>query len=509
MKNMKTISFTLKLFIFLFLILQLVSCSSDNGDVPRIPDTTDQTSDDADEPDGNDENPDSDNDGINDNEDVDDDNDGLIEIFSINGLDDLRNNLDASKKSMLGLANKVEIGFELMANIDFENPDDYDDPSLLEEYTLGAGWEPIGTKSEFNFGEEEDTSTRFGGVFEGNGFTIKNLYINRPDEIIVGLFGACTDSTQIRNLNLELKSVSGNSIVGGLVGLGRGLIENCKVTGSINSELGEIGLLAGRYEGGTISNCNTSGTVTAENNLNAGGLMGRLLIEHSSNNDATVSRCYSTANVMGRDRVGGLIGGFNLGDAINAVITVDHCYAVGNVTGELNVGGLIGFTGGVITECYATGEVTATRLGFGGNSGGLIGQSLSANISSCYATGNVKTTSPLDCMGGLVGFIHSTIVTTSYSTGSVEGNPDQIGGLTGRCPAGSPPSINNTNYWDIETSGLTLSRDEAQGINTTTLQSPTSNAGIYATWDPTIWDFGTTNQYPALKDMPNGLEVQR
>ena len=505
---MKTVLFQFTAFSALLVLLFLASCSNDADTASELPDPIEESGEQGSEEE-NEETPlDTDNDGIPDSEDDDVDGDGLIELSSVDALNEMRYSLENSGKSYRGVAKNQIIGFELTQDLDFQDPGHYDDPTLLEEYTTGKGWEPIGI-SNYSFGEEEDMSTRFGGIFEGNGFTIKNLFISRPEDSQIGFLGACNDDSIIRNLNLELISVNGNTIVGGLVGLGRGLIDNCTVNGSINSELGEIGLLTGVYEGGTIKECNTSGTVTAENNFNAGGLFGRLVIDPFTENNAAIKSCYSSANVVGRDRVGGLIGSFNLGDAINAFITVDNCFAIGSVTGELNVGGLIGFTGGTITSCYATGEVTATRQGFGGNAGGLVGQSLGALINSCYATGNVRAVNQIDCMGGLIGYIHSTNVTTSYSIGSVEGNLAQIGGLTGRCPAGSEPTINNTNYWDAETSGLPFSRGEAQGLTTVELQTPTSNTGIYATWDPAIWDFGTSTQYPVLLDMPNGIEPQR
>lgn len=40
------------------------------------------------------------------------------------------------------------------------------------------------------------------------------------------------------------------------------------------------------------------------------------------------------------------------------------------------------------------------------------------------------------------------------------------------------------------------------GYSTVDLQTPTSNTGIYANYDPAIWDFGTSSEYPKLTTIP-------
>ena len=77
----------------------------------------------------------------------------------------------------------------------------------------GINWDPIGT------GGAGDNKY-FKGVFDGNGHTIKNLTINRPDEDTVGLFGSISSGAEIKNLGLTDVDVIGNDYVGGLVGFG-------------------------------------------------------------------------------------------------------------------------------------------------------------------------------------------------------------------------------------------------------------------------------------------------
>ena len=75
-----------------------------------------------------------------------------------------------------------------------------------------SNWDPIG-----------DDSAGFTGVLDGNGYTISNLTINRPDEDGVGLFAIIGDPStmsggEVRNLGIECVDIVGNTGVGGLVG---------------------------------------------------------------------------------------------------------------------------------------------------------------------------------------------------------------------------------------------------------------------------------------------------
>ena len=93
------------------------------------------------------------------------------------------------------------------------------------------GWNPIG-----------DNTNKFNGTFDGLGFTISNLYINRPSQDYIGLFGFESSSSFIRNLGLVNATVTGKDFVGGLVGRKYGLIENSYAIGTIsgNSTVGGL-----------------------------------------------------------------------------------------------------------------------------------------------------------------------------------------------------------------------------------------------------------------------------
>ena len=70
----------------------------------------------------------------------------------------------------------------------------------------GSGFEPIG-----------DDITPFTGFFDGQGYVISGLVINRPDEEFVGLFGVVGGGGEIKEVTLEGGIVSGGDAVGALL----------------------------------------------------------------------------------------------------------------------------------------------------------------------------------------------------------------------------------------------------------------------------------------------------
>ena len=268
-------------------------------------------------------------------------------------------------------------GYELMNDLDFRlgatQTADYSvwaEGSTAAE-AVPAGWLPIGTNSN-----------PYTGVFEGNGHTVSNLFINRPSSSFIGFFGN-VDRATLRNLGLE-----------------EGI-----VTGGMDYTAALVGLTAGT----TISSCYATVGVEGENSV--GGLVAGL------GSSSMITLCYATGNVVGSGfHVGGLVGSVNGS-------TMSSCYATGNVEASSQVGGLVGVVDGSVTLSYATGDVTGSN----DEVGGLVGEAF-GSISSCYATGAVEGN---DEVGGLVGDVGtSSMVISCYAMGAVEGN-DEVGGLVG------------------------------------------------------------------------------
>ena len=242
-----------------------------------------------------------------------------------------------------------------------ENPNDWDKHfKLMADIDLGSY-----TGTTFHI-LGTGYSNPFTGVFDGNGHTISNFTYSSTGTDHIGLFGYVYGiNAEIKNLGLidpnidagigwwigslagvlsvgsisgcyvEDGSISGDDIVGGLVGYNNGNLSNCYATANASGG-DDVGGLIG-YSNHTIFNCYATGDVSG--NRYVGGLVG-------ANVGGTITNCYSTGGISGSSEVGGLVGE-------NHLAAVISCYSTGSVTGDDDVGGLVGYNySGTVTDSF-------------------------------------------------------------------------------------------------------------------------------------------------------------
>ncbi len=345
------------------------------------------------------------------------------------------------------LSNEVNNGntyegktFKLTRNLDFKNPDSYRDSertdfgningvgeatALIDELTNteGTGFPPIGN------------SISFKGDFDGDGYTLSNLYIHNFEDTTkrYALFGNIYGST-IKDLKLD-GSVTTDVArdIGGLVGYAKNstferIETNVEVTSSVgNNSIGGLISSFGEEAGSTnkIINCVNRGNIS--NGNNTGGLAGylanktKLIIENSSN--------YGTISNNLGSHVGGLLGRDN-GSESELEIKTSHNYGEinmieNNKDSERRVGGLIGYYQGNLTINNSTNEnkITVDAQGTGDiNVGGILGYSsdgLTVNLNNVHNKGKIKaennSTTDALAVGGIVGKSRATTTITNSS----------------------------------------------------------------------------------------------
>ncbi len=357
--------------------------------------------------------------------------------------------------------------------------------SATASWNDGAGFDPIGTHDLIV------PERAFTGTFDGQGYVISNLYINRPERNWTGLFGAVGDRGIIQNLGLESGAVTGNSFVAGLAGhLGRGSMSNCYATCAVTGS-SYVGGLVGNCDDGTLFGCHATGAVTLtseELGANAaGGLVGVFVAFNSS----AITECYATGVVAAASGSAGGLVGWSQGSVIS------RCFATGTVSsaGEAaNAGGLVGSNGSTVSECYATGNVTVTSE-WANVAGGLVGYN-AGPVSQCFAMGDVVllgVDSGYNPVGGLVG-LNRAPLSECYSTGRVTGYAD-AGGLIGFTEDGT----DSISFWDTEASRRPVS-DGGTGL--TTAQMHTLSTFTSAGWDfDTVWYMLSGGSYPYLTNL--------
>ena len=140
-----------------------------------------------------------------------------------------------------------------------------------------AVWTPIG----------QTGATQFKGIFDGNGYTIRNLYIDSSAQTgghySSGLFGWAESGATIMNVKVDGATVIGNHNVAVIVGyMYSGKISNCSVTNAnivgnhANDDAcgDKVGLIAGYAADETrITNCSASNS-TVKGGRDAGQLIG-------------------------------------------------------------------------------------------------------------------------------------------------------------------------------------------------------------------------------------------
>ena len=230
------------------------------------------------------------------------------------------------------------------------------------KYTEELSWAPIG-----------NDSNPFYGTFDGNGKTIRNLYINATSPT-AGFFGYLRSGGNIKNITFDNAKV--------------------KSTGDYCT-----GILAGDASSCMIENIKTLASCSVEGIDNVGGIVGMA--------KGNISNCENHAAVKGAVCVGGIAGWYDGSD--NSITSITSCANYGVVTGSgNNVGGMVGyFRSGTIQNSANYGNITGYEY-----VGNLIGNAIVCNLNNVLGTGNVTAASRV-LAGLLVGRIKYASCTAS------------------------------------------------------------------------------------------------
>lgn len=276
------------------------------------------------------------------------------------------------------------------------------------------------------------------GVLDGAGFAVSDLTVetfNGEGTDPAGLFDTIDLNGTVRDLDLVNADISG-STVGGLAAFNFGLVENVRVSGTVLGSTEGVGGVVG-VNGGTIrdsiADVDVNGVTDFDSfgELGVGGFAG-------VNSSGLIERSHALGAVS----------------VVNADEILD--IAAGGFVGveEVDVEGL------TIIDSYARGDVTVSSTS---------GADVDVNA------------------GGFAGVIDGTIE-RSYSTGSVTVTGDATSATGGFTALDLSDGAAETNFWDVDTSGLTVS-DAGTGLTTAQFQD---TEAFIALGEAEGWDFDTT-----------------
>ena len=405
-------------------------------------------------------------------------------IFNADQLNQVRN--------FLG---KTDVYFSLEADIDMTG--------WIAENNPSQGWLPI-----------EGNSVVKTLDFNGNGHTIKNLWINRPNSDYVGLFGYIATEGRIYNLKLENANYVGNDYIGGIIAESSYMnLESCGFNGKIsgNDKLGGILGYCDVCENTSIINC-FSRCIIAGNDQ-AGGIVGYIRCEYDEaamkSQSIKISGCTSYNKINGNSSLGGIIG--SAYTTKSADIYVNSCYSYNAIKGKKNLGGITGFYNrynssihsyyGHISNCYTNGFIIGDS-NIGGIAGYFEDRYGGIGITDCYA--NFNNIQGNDYVSGIIG--NATSDDPYYSIKNNVAINKRISSINNLFRVG----CNIENTLDYKNLAWTLTQmfldgvkqpipddSEENGTNT-----GLSTLKLQATYEGLGWDFADTWQIEETESFP-------
>ena len=265
---------------------------------------------------------------------------------------------------------------------------------LTANYALGADIDASGTtswststyvKGFTKIGNNTTSADYYSGTFAGLGHVISDLYLYRPLVGVSGLFAVLSSDAVLRDTGMVNMAITTNSS-GGLVGRNYGSIKNSFTTGSITSQAGFVGGLAGdNGDTGSITNSYSTATVTATTDIPSGGLVGR--------NYGSVVNSYASGLVSGTSGyTGGLIGNLMAIGSVTDSVWNTETSGQSSGYGSLSVGTSTGVTGlstasMKLAANYSNWDFTTPWLMYAGYTAPLLRAFMTPLSISAYASG--------------------------------------------------------------------------------------------------------------------------
>ncbi len=306
---------------------------------------------------------------------------------------------------------------------------------LTADITLNEGWTASAEAPTQTWNHAVSAGKWFGGVFDGQGYTISGLYVNALSADGLGMFSGFKSGP---DTGTQYEVVVKNfSLVNSYF----------KDTGAKNGD--GIGAIAGDIRKNTIA--------TVEN-VYVGS-------------DVTV--------VKAGENVGGIIG-LQCGADTRAKLTISNCVFAGSATGTHTVGGILGYANNsngqiIINNCVNTGIVEATSSS-ADKLGGIIGAyyNASGSIENCINLGSLTITGGEGNNGDILGFIDTKVTNTNlklkncyYTNGLGREGEDSPRGVGANCTyfAGTTTYVEKSAYETAFTAAAAGSTLQALALN--------------------------------------------
>lgn len=284
----------------------------------------------------------------------------------------------------------------------------------------GINWNPI---------EGKDKVGRF--IYDGNGFTISNLKINKTDAdtngLLYGHIGLFSSVSSIKNVTIRNAEIVVTQNVNG------------------NSGLKYIGVIAGRTS--YLTNCTAEGTITVTNNGTRGCFIGGLSGGGGYDSDIQAENCNTSVDIDCTNNsssycyIGGISG-------YCSYLDISSSYSKGSISisgnGVTVAGGIIGYTESYtaqqITNCVNYGELYSSNNNDNTAISGIVGKCTQRDltISNCVNFGYIHSEEGNPSSGIAYLGESQCFINNCYNLGNIKGKES-----SGRIIA-----LTNSNHFD-------------------------------------------------------------
>lgn len=322
------------------------------------------------------------------------------------------------------LVTNLNLSLATSTNIYIDSADDFVKFSQMASLDTYFKGKRVILQSDINLSNIDNFSVpTFSGFFDGQGYTISGISITQNGSV-KGLFRYLQEDGVIKNLNISGKiTPSGSkSVIGGLVGNNKGIIENCNFSGTVEGENNIGGLVGINEVTGTITNCNSEGTVIG--NHFTGGIVGQNL--------GTILKSTNLSEVN-----------TSITEPIRNIEDVNwsKINSTENVKAHTDTGGIAGLSTGFLQDCVNRGPVGYKDMGY--NVGGIVGRQ-SGYLSNCQ---NYNTVYGRKDVGGIVGQIEPYLMLL-FSKDNVQKLEEELNILQ---------NLLNNSFNNTQSSSLTIS----------------------------------------------------
>lgn len=368
-----------------------------------------------------------------------------------------------------------------------------------------------------------DVKDGFSGTLDGNGYTIYDLVLKGE----IGLFSNITGGT-VKNLNIS--GVKASNLGGAVIAAcNYGYIENCSVSGEIQSQrVRQTAGIAGENNG-RIENCIADIDFVCEGNVKTGGICainngvinrskfsGKMQIagENSvaggicgTDNEGYISECFSHADATlnGLKSYFGGICALSEGSQIYKCASTGTCRINGE---EIYVGGICAvLNDAVVYDCFSQQKLASD--GKTSVSGGICGEAQGSNIQNTYYTGEIRATGENAVSGGICAKARGSFIMQNVTLSPVILGKNAAGAIVAEfenCDVSdnyncSRTLVNSRSFSGGERNGE--SKPVSELFNAEFYIKPLSEGGILG-WEDSSWEASQTEyMFPILSNMPD------